>query len=498
MRPQASLTSSIVAITRLHAREQRGQMSRRARVLASTTGILFVALGSYHLHSSLASWQGLRTADGHSRLWLLMLSGWISISVVAALATLQTALHRQDIANLVPMPLDDGTRWRLVLMRVASRFGPVLALGMLSLAFSLSRFGFAWALTFLLWIPAAMCLGVLMTLYVAWLSGNGSPRGIAIALTLLVPTVVAMTLLFFAARSPGQALSPLAMIPDAVLIPALVCGPGARRLGRWYLDLVQERYLAPAKARDFLGPLSAWLGVALSRYRVPWAALALKELRVQARDVFLLLRIVVMLGALPLYIATHGLLADRDIHSSALIAVYALVLATYCAIETTPSPFGGEGNRLTLALLCPVSTGSLIAGKTVAVVVPLVMQLWVMLASMGMWSRSDVVDLVAFGASVTVAVVAIGVIITCLSVHDIDLRTPVDGTTQAMLVEHVPNRPIRMLNIAVALMLASGTALVVIRLPWLASTLAIMVAGAGLAFLAYRNAARVLGRLVPA
>lgn len=494
------MTSSTVSamplrvMIRLHARERTGQVGHRAGVLAFGAGLIFLALGGYRLLTLTSSWQDLPATDVHPRLWLLMLASWVSIAGLSALHTLQTALHRQDIAILLPIPLDHGARWRLLLVRVASCFGPTLGLGFLLTALALSRFGIAWAVTFLLWFPASICLGALATLYVAWLSGNGSPRKRAIFITLAIP-VTAVTLLVLLSRTPGQTLAPLALIPDAVLIPALVIGPGARRLGRWYLSLAQERYHAPTRARDFLGPVAGWLGAVLSRYRSPWAAIALKELRVQARDVFLLVRLAVMAGALPLYAVTHGVLLDRGVAPAALMAGYALILAVYSAIETTPSPFGGEGNRLTLALLCPASSRSLIDGKAVAVIAPLLTQTWMILLLLSIWNGIGFAAILPTGIAATIAVGSIGMIITCLSVRDIDLNTSVDGTSQALLVEHVPNRPMRLLIIAIALVLASGAAFAIMTLPWGISLPLVAVTGSMLTLMAFRDATHQLDQL---
>lgn len=236
----------------------------------------------------------------------------------------------------------------------------------------------------------------------------------------------------------------------------------------------------------------------LSRYRRPWAAIALKELRTQARDIFLVLRFALVAGSIPLYAATHELLPLREVEAASLIPVYALLLGIYSVIETTPSPFGGEGNRLSLALLCPVSSRSLIAGKALAINAPLLLQTWVVVLLLSVWNGATPVAILWTSIAASLAAATIGMIITCLSIRDIDLSTIVEGTSQALLVEHVPNRPMRLLIIAVALMLALGAGVIILMLPIALSLSVIAVCGILLTGMAFRDAILQLNQLTSA
>lgn len=497
MSERTSMAPRMRALHRLHRREVSGQAGRLAlpMTLLRLTLLAFIAT---RIWTMTGSWTELPTPDMERRLWLLMGGSWLGIALLAALTTLQTAMARQEIGLMLPLPLDTTARWRLVLWRAASSFGMLTAGGALAVAAALMRFGLDWAITWVLWLPASVCLGVLLPLFVTWLLNGGHPRRRAMLVT--VGALAALgTMIALTARQPERSsLPPLALIPDALLITGATAGFGARWLGRWYLRLAQTLVTAPRRARDYLGPLSRTLGSLLARWRAPWAAIALKELRVQARDVFVLLRIAVMLGALPLFIAVEPQLPAWAGGASTLPAAFALVLAVYAAIETTPSPLGGEGNRLTLALLHGVPPRDLIAGKALAVTAPLVAQMWIMAGLVAAWSDAPPLPVTAALLTATIAVASIGTVLTCLSAGDIDLQQPVESATQALLVEHVPASPRRVATLGVTLALAAGAAGAILTLPWPASLAAIGLAGYAVAAMAYRYAAHRLSRITVA
>lgn len=488
-------TPRLRAVMRLHAREHAGQFGRRATTIRLVAGLAVITVSFARLHSMTAGWRDLDDAALGARLWLLMFSSWLTVACMACLMTLQTALQRTEIATLVPLPIPGAARWRMVLARVASSFGPLSIAGLLVVAFTLVQFGAVWTTTFVLWLPSAICLGVTVTLYVAWLGGNGQPRTRA----LVFSGALALGAMIFVVRLRlDGTVPPQALIPDAILIPALVIGPGARWLGRWYLSLAQELHAAPRRSRNYLGPVTTWLGQIISRHRSPWAAIAVKELRTQTRDVFLLLRTAIVLGALPLYIVVQGAFAQRGIEPAQRIALFALLLGVWCVMETTPSPFGSEGDRLKLALLCGASPQSMIVGKALAVIAPLLVQTWVIVLVTGAWSESRPLTTVGAGIVATVAVATIGAVTTCLSVRDIDLGIPVEGGAQALLVEHVPNRPMRLAILGVSLLLAAGASVLVVTTPWIVGLPLIVSVGFTLAAVAHCDAVVRLRRLIPA
>ncbi len=497
MSERIAMTPRVRALYRLHRREAAGQAGRLALPMSLLRIVLLVVLAA-RLWTMTGAWDALPAADMERRLWLLMGGSWLGVALLAALTTLQTAMARQEIGLMLPLPLDSTARWRLVLWRAASSFGLLIVGGVLAIAAALGRFGFDWTITYLLWLPASVCLGVLLPLVIAWLGNGGHLRRramlVAIGMLAALGTMIALT-----ARQPERSsLPPLALIPDALLITGATAGFAARWLGRWYLRLAQALVTAPRRARDYLGPLSRTLGALLARWRAPWAAIALKELRVQARDVFVLLRIAVMLGALPLFIALEPHLPAWAGEASTLPAAFALVLAVYAAIETTPSPLGGEGNRLTLVLLHGVPPRDLIAGKALAVTAPLIAQMWIMAGLVVAWRDAPPVTVATALLTATIAVAAIGTVLTCLSAGDIDLRQPVESATQALLVEHVPASPRRLATLGVTLALAAGAAGAILTLPWPASLAAIGPAGFVVTAAASRYARHRLSRITAA
>ncbi len=494
MTSHVPVASRIRSISWLHRHLQAGSTGRLALPLALIRLALLAAIG-IRLWTLTDPWVDLPSADQQPRLWLLMVTSWLSFVVLTALFTLQTVMTRQEVGIMLPLPLDHGTRWRLVLGRVVTSFGIVSLGSGLIIAAALARFGLDWAVTYLAWLPPSMCIGTLLPLFIAWVLNYGRPRTGPVLITLAVLMATGAIAVLALRQSSGHPMPPMLLIPDAVIITTLVVGVGAHRLGRWYVSLAQDLWNAPRRTRDFLGPISPLLRSLLARYRTPWAAIALKELRVQGRDVFVLLRIAITLAALPLFIVTREYLPGWIASSANLPIAYALVLAVYAAIETTPSPLGGEGNRVTLMFLNAASPRDVIVGKAVAVIVPLVAQLWIMVASICIWSGAAPTVLLISTLSATFAVVCIGTILTCLSARDIALDRTVEGSAEALLMEHVPASPRRMANIGIAMAHALVVSTIIITQPWPISLTFVLTGGLLLSVLAYRDAYRRLSQL---
>ncbi|HEU0164662.1 MAG TPA: hypothetical protein VFQ54_06410 [Thermomicrobiales bacterium] len=400
------------------------------------------------------------------RLYLIIFGALTGIVALTAIGMLGTALGKEQIALLLPMPLDPATRWRMMLTQnLLTIVSPVAVVGT---TIALARAGWSWAVVFLLWLPAAVAIGILLALTLAWAFGGERlhVRQVAIGLGVwLGIDLVAFALLRNAdfSRFP----TPLLFIPDALLIATISFGPGAPILGRWYVGIARQMYATQSRSFRPLNPVIAWIGRRLAHRASPAVAVIVKEMRTQTRDPFVLLRLAIVAAAIPLAALLDGRLAaflgtsDPD----RIVPVLVIALIAYGMVEITPSPFGSEGNRLTIALLTQASPRSLIAGKATALVVPNLIEATAIFALLAWWHGISIGSTLVAFVAIAIAVTGCCVLLTELSAWDSDLTRRVDDRSQAILVEHMPIGARRMLALGVTLAAATGSALLIATQP---------------------------------
>jgi hypothetical protein len=405
---------------------------------------------------------------GESRVLLTLFGLLAGIAILAAMRAWETALTVDGARLVLPLPLDPASRWR------ATVLDAVLASGLPALAIviaTLLTVGWQWATVIVLWLPAAWIIGAGTACALSWSLIGGTVRWRAMTLILIVGAAIGASVrLFVTAPHP---LPPLMFLPDALVLGGLAFGPGAAFIGRAMIPITQQVATAPPRTFAAFPHLTDRIADTLERYPIPALAIVRKDLLAQSRDAFTLLRIVPVAGVLPLAILAHSRI-DGHGSDASRIAVIAIALAWYGMLEIRPSPFGGEGNRIMLALQAPIGTTALLGGKTLGMLAIEMPQVWLAVTiaivgtsgSFATWGLA----IVATGITVTSLIV----VLTAASVWDIDLERRVDDRTQAVLAEHVPFGARRMLGLGLTGAVAAASAAILLLLPMPAAMLALV------------------------
>jgi hypothetical protein len=399
------------------------------------------------------------THAGDGRLLLTLFGLLAGIATFSALRTYDTVLTSDAARLTLPLPLDPANRWRSAVLSAALSSG-LAAIVLVVVA--LLTAGWQWAIFASFWLPVAWSFGAGVACILSWSLSGGSIRWRALILLFVIFGAIMATVHLL--TTSNRPLPPLMLLPDALIFGGLLLGPGAPFIGRAMIPIVQQVAIAPSRSFAAFPRLVDRIGRRLERYPDPAFAIIRKDLVTQSRDAFTLIRVVPIAGVLPLSLLLDHRLSDYGTES-ARIAFFAIALAFYGMMELRPSPFGGEGNRLMLALQSPIDAKTLFIGKTLGVLTIELPQAWlaVTIATIGTgggpaaWAFAIV--------TTSVAVAGLGIILTAASVRDIDLERRVDDRTQAILVEHIPFGAWRMLGLGTTCLATAGSGAALLVLP---------------------------------
>lgn len=406
-----------------------------------------------------AYWMGERVrgwrADGSTALWehlwplaLIVCGGLV---VFAALATLREGFGADEAVLLMLMPLSPASRFRSVFVAVLiSAVRPEVLTFLAVLSLLLGRDAPGWLLVGATGSVMAVLAGVTATLLAArGLGGTQRPRTRAV----LLGGLVAAVLVWAGFRVVGaKFISPVPTAVLLALLTLLAVGPGASWLGRLYVDAFQQLdgrsggariTRAPAWARPFVGRLTQRRDVV--------GAMLVKELLYQGRNPINLLRLVILLAAVPVFPLLRSSLDRASFSDVFLVVAFASGLGLYGLVDFVPSPIGSEGNRLTIYLTAPVESSSVLLAKFVVFVAPSLLLNAVLVLVLGGWLRLTPSQLLFALGSTWLIQVATTAALVWGSAWDEDLDVPVEGLTQTMLHEHAPitSRRIWLINTSI-------------------------------------------------
>jgi hypothetical protein len=412
-------------------------------VLALLVGCV-LSLGSARwLHTQLPEWRLAGDAIFQARLWLLLIGGWLVVGGLAVVVTLRDELGGDEATLLMTLPLDDSARFRVVCGTLLLEQLPLICLSALPLALALGSAGWAWMLLDLAGKVAATLSSIIGTLLVVRLLTSFRP-----ILKRFVQTALLAMFLALLVRLAGlpdlswSAPSPLALALLAGLLSGMIVGPLAGPLGKLYgaAFYTLQSQLRPHRA--ILMPGVRWFVGALSRWRGITAALLSKDLLVRSRDPFSWLLLVVLLYLLP-FPWVYGKVAVYGITEPLFMVAYVIGLVLLTILDSTPSPFGGEGNRLALLLLAPVDGAAILWVKFSGVVPLLLFEGLALSLILGLWRRMPPGDLLFASAVMALIIVGVTGLITWGSAWDINLDLPIEESAQALIHERMPSTPCR-------------------------------------------------------
>ena len=276
----------------------------------------------------------------------------------------------------------------------------------------------------------------------------------------------------------------------------VVTGRGAAILGRSYISAVQLSTTPRAtnRVRRIIGTTT--LANRLELWRTPMGAMVIKDLLVQSRDWFFYLRVVVVIGSLPLFLQVRELDPLRGWTTVQLLACFVAVLTIYSLIDTSPSPIGSEGERMRLWLLAPTSHADLLWVKLGVYLLPLLLQSMVMVALIGSWIGMPwTVRLEAFALTALMVAGPVTFLVWG-SACDMDIDLALESGMPTTIHEHVPNTAQRLWLLNLSVLLVSVMALATWRLEPYQAVFVLGTTDLLIAVLTWKAAVRYLHRMI--
>lgn len=470
IRPFASL--ALVGIGRLSTLERRRSLTRRS---ISIQGAL--ALGM-----ALAMF---RLSGGDIGGWQLILSLWSSFAMTAALTTVRTTLSAPDrwLYAMTPMTITD--RWRAAFVRVGFGLSPVWLLSLAIAGIILARDGWPWPVVAIIGMPTAGGLGVVAAVCIAsLLRGQHRRRWLLVLIAAFPASLLMITL------GPWTIPSPLLLVPDQLVWPAIGAFAVAGMGGRWLDGLAYDLNAYRQGGRSWL-PLHRWLSNRIMR-RCPSATSAMLHVTVSRmnRDPFALLVLIGPVVIFPLMMAVDSRLPALLPADAPFLA--GAIFVAWCLTEIVPSPLGTHGRRLTLALLADASPRACLLGAWLGTSLVVLPPTAVLVGATAWWNRPGQL-LTVSTLLFAIAIVDVLALSSALSAFDLDPGNLPDDAISSLVLEHLPLGAARLTGLAVALGSMAVTTTAIIAGTCLASLMAVAALTA-ITLGAWRLAERRLGR----
>ncbi|HEY4640153.1 MAG TPA: hypothetical protein VII75_02330, partial [Thermoanaerobaculia bacterium] len=341
--------------------------SQKARVLLTAVLLFDAAVISgvvRMLAPRLRGWQSTGLLDRH--LWLVCLASWAGSAGLSILAALQEGFGQKAILTFT-LPVPNAARVRILYGGIVYQ---LLNLWVIAVC------GFGIAATLVLgwrsfpWIVlvlAGHALAVLLSLFALFLSIRYLLRR---PWTLWIVGGALSLIAFVVIRTASalHAVSPSFAAAAFIVVLALVLGPLADVLGSFYARAFYVIQASSPRAvkRRYMSLLTGWL---LQR-RSPGAALFVKDLLTRSRhwaNWGRVIAAVVAIAAFPLF---RTQLRSRGLDDALIVIAFVLGGVLLTIVDGVSSPFGSEGNRLTLLLTAPISLQKLILSKLTSFIVP--------------------------------------------------------------------------------------------------------------------------------
>lgn len=430
------------------------------------------------------------------RLFSLIVTAAIMAALMTALVTLETAISGDEPIVLLTLPLTSMERlWIAALRTMGDRRLFLVLTSVLASAAALVPVAPFWAAS-LLGVGWTGCIigGASAICGVAtWTRLASGRRLLTVAVAVaLIGSLVGITTRAQVTGESGTIVASFAL--GLSLTTGLVVVNRAEWLGTVYVRAVQA-LATPAMSRGVRRvPGIRWL----SSRRGATAAMIAKDVLVQSRDPFLLLRIVVTAAALPLSLW----LRQRDVLSGwsdvQFVSCLAAALTIYSLVDSTPSPIGAEGERLTLWVLAPTTISNLLIAKLAVFLPPLLIQGAVMVTSIGVWIGMPLAELVVLLVMVALLVAGPATFLVLASASDVHLDVALERGMLTTLHEHVPHTPRRLWLLSGTMLLAAAMILLVWLLPPLGAMPVLAATDVAIATVCWIAGQRFLRSVIPA
>lgn len=477
----------------------RGRRSWLRFLLPIAVGLLGTVIGSIWLHTRIQGWERAGDDVVSQHLLAIIAATVFTSAFVTALGMLQTSIGGDEALLLLPLPLSPSQRLRIAVVRTVGDARSILTLvtaAVAALTIALSHPW--WGGVFVMALPIGFVIGSIVAIHGVglWTNGSWYARG---ALLLIVMAVLGAQLLMRWTGETPVLDARIAAAMALVLVAAgafAMTGRRATALGRTYVRAVQLASIPTAtpNVRQVAGV--TLLADRLRRRRNPASAMIVKDLLVQSRDWFYSLRLVVTIGALPLFLYVRKLDLLDGWTPLELAACLAAFLTIYSLLDSAPSPIGSEGERLSLWHLAPTRPGALLRAKLVTHLMPLVLQGTVIVALIGIWIGLPPGDIVAATTLTTLVVCGPVTFIVLGSSFDLRLDVPLESGLPTTMHEHVPITSQRLWLLNLGLLITGLMVVIVWQLPLAGAALALGIVDVLIVVIAWRAASRHLLRLV--
>jgi len=387
---------------------------------------------------------GLSGDELTNQIWLILVGLLVAIALFALLRTAQTCLANPETALLLTQPLSPKSYWWISFGEV---FGTavlpwlIVWTGLLYWVLSSLEGVTAWWWCGWLFSAALLLTAVVMVTMAALLSQrwagllftlvgmvcliSGPWVNVATALVLNLFVLVGF---FFVAHFGGNLLA------DAYREAAKFTG-GQSRLK------LPERY-SPAH----------WL----LRWRTPFAALVVRELRSQSRN-WLSWGRLVALGVYLTFLPTlQRFLQGLDASLEVQIIIPAVLFGLGLVLEYAPYAFSGEGNRFTLWLVAPLKLRTILNGRLFIYLLPALAGAFGLSSILAWQMKLTLIELGRVTAVIILFLLLIQLIYVWVSSWDLDLNLSAEGFIQTLLIEEAPINPKRLLLVACGLIVVVG------------------------------------------
>ena len=194
----------------------------------------------------------------------------------------------------------------------------------------------------------------------------------------------------------------------------------------------------------------------LLRWRTPFAALVVRELRSQSRNWLSWGRLIALGVYLTFLPALQRFLQGLDASPEVQIIIPAVLFGLGLVLEYAPYAFSGEGNRFTLWLVTPLNLRTIRNGRLLIYLLPATSGAAVLAGSLAWQMDPTFVEFGAVMAVIILSLLVIQVIYVWGSSWDLDLDLPVEGFIQTLLIEEAPINQKRLLLVAGGLIVFLG------------------------------------------
>ncbi len=482
------------------------QGERRMQISWGTALVFDLVAGIWSfniLHSNVLVWQraGIDILD--QRLWILCLSAWFGLGILAVLTFLQKIFGTDEPVFLLTFPIPPATFFRVFYMIVLIEgsgnwlISTSLIIG-IALAGALGWPALIWVFLFLMGSAVITFFSMLLTLVVLryvqsylkiMLIGVGVlVAGVALLFILVRLGWVAMPVFTQISIQPKFSSQGVPIELEAGLcclgILVLQLGLFSRWAGNLHIGLFQSAQ-NQFSTRNYTRSLwVAAIEAVLGRFRTILGAMLFKGVLNQSRSLLTWLRLGVIGVLLALFVPIQTALAPYHIMPPVFVIGYASTIGFLLILEVGLNAIGGEGDRFTWYLLMPITLRDVLLAKWVLFLIPtLTLSLLTSLVCSILLGLSPIQNLLITLDAVLLVSGSV-TLLTLGSAYDEDLNLSIEGWMQAILYEELPASPRRLLLFNASLIFHAALILLVTVFPlWLSPVILVLIDGVLLAVL---------------